>query len=134
MTIRKYSELMQLGTFEDRVRYLELKGKVGAETFGFDRYINQVFYKSKEWRAIRDYVLIRDFGCDLGMPGFEIFINPLVHHMNPITRDDILNREEDALNPEYLITVSHNTHNIIHYGVDEYVEKKPREYGDTKLW
>ena len=116
-TIRTYSELIQLDTFEERYKYLKLGGKVGEETFGFDRYLNQLFYKSEEWRRLRNEVIIRDSGCDLGVPGHEIRgSNIIIHHMNPITKEDILNRTEYLLNPEYLICVTHQTHNAIHYG------------------
>lgn len=113
--IRTYSELSQLPTLVDRFRYLQLKGRVGSDTFGYDRYMNQVFYNSSEWRRIKDSVIIRDNGCDLGLEGYEINDLIIVHHMNPITMDDIINRNPDIFNPEYLICTSHRTHNAIHY-------------------
>lgn len=115
MSIRTYSELIKIPTFTERFEYLRLDGIVGEETFGFDRYLNQVFYKSKEWLEARDYVIIRDFGCDLGIEGREIFGRILVHHMNPIRKEDIISRSKILLNPEYLICVSKNTHDAIHY-------------------
>lgn len=116
MSIRTYSELMKLPTFEDRYKYLRLNGVVGKETFGFDRYLNQIFYKSKEWLSLRDYVIIRDEGCDLGIEDREIPGRILVHHMNPISKKDIIERSDFLLNPEYLICTSKNTHDAIHYG------------------
>lgn len=115
MIIRTYSELITLSTFEERYRYLQLNGKVGEETFGFDRYLNQIFYKSKEWLRIRDHVITRDNGCDLGIEDRDIFGRILIHHMNPITVDDILKRSDFLLNPDYLICTSKNTHDAIHY-------------------
>ena len=114
--IRTYSELITFPTFEERYRYLRLEGKVGEDTFGFDRWLNQSFYKDPEWRAIRDKIIIRDNGCDLGIPGREIYSRIIVHHMNPITKDDILSRSAFLLNPEYLICTVKNTHDAIHYG------------------
>lgn len=116
MSIRTYSELIKIPTFTERFEYLRLDGIVGEETFGFDRYLNQVFYKSREWLEARDYVIVRDFGCDLGIEGREIFGRILVHHMNPIRKEDIISRSKFLLNPEYLICVSKNTHDAIHYG------------------
>lgn len=135
-SIRRYSELRRLETFEDRFDYLELKGRVGESTFGFDRWINQRFYRSHEWTEVRNFVIMRDEGCDLGVPGYEIHDGLLVHHMNPITVDEILYSEEWITDPEYLVTTSLNTHNAIHYGGKGLlprglVERKP---GDTKLW
>lgn len=115
--IRTYSELITIPTFMERFEYLRLDGRVGEETFGFDRYLNQLFYKSEEWRDLRDYIIIRDNACDLGMDGHDISNQRiLVHHMNPICKEDILNRSEYLLNPEYLICTSKNTHDAIHYG------------------
>lgn len=114
--IKCYSELISIPTFEKRYEYLKLNGLVGEETFGFDRYLNQVFYKSKEWRRVRDQVIARDNGCDLAIPEHEIFDRILIHHMNPITKDDILNQRDNILNPEYLICVCKRTHDAIHYG------------------
>lgn len=133
--IRHYSELRRLDTFEERFEYLELKGSVGQSTFGFDRWINQQFYRSYEWDKVRSRVIARDGGCDLGIPGYEIHSGLLIHHMNPMTADDIKHGEEWILDPEYLITTTLNTHNAIHYGdrslLPHFVERKP---GDTKLW
>lgn len=116
MSIRTYSELIKIPTFKERFEYLRLDGKVGEETFGFDRYLNQIFYKSPEWKAARDFVIIRDQGCDLAMEGHEIFGRILVHHMNPIRIEDIVNRSKYLLDPEYLICTIKNTHDAIHYG------------------
>jgi len=121
--IRTYSELSELQTYEERFEYLSLNGRVGEDTFGFDRYLNQQLYKSKEWKSIRDEVIIRDNGCDLGMEDYDIFGTIHVHHMNPLTSDDIINSTEYLLNPEYLICVSIDTHNAIHYGTKDYVNK-----------
>ena len=134
--IRRYSELRHIPTFEERFDYLKLNGSVGRETFGFDRYINQRFYTSKEWRDIRHHVIARDLGLDLGSEGYEINSRILIHHMNPIVVDDILHKNDDILDPEFLITTCHNTHNAIHYG-DSSLLPKPlveRSRGDTKLW
>ena len=136
MTIKTYSELITFPTFKERYEYLRLKGRVGEETFGFDRYLNQVFYKSKEWRSVRDYVIARDNGCDLGMEGYEIFGQILIHHMNPITKEDILERKDVLLNPEYLITTVKNTHDAIHYGDGNLLVTAPieRRKNDTCPW
>ena len=133
--MRNFSELSQFLTFEERFRYLRLEGRVGRDTFGFDRYLNQRFYDSPEWKQARRDTIARDLGCDLGVEGFEVYNRILVHHMNPITPDDIQDRNLDILNPEFLITVSHDTHNAIHYG-DEYAipSFNERTPGDTKLW
>lgn len=136
MKIRTYSELITIPTFEERFEYLRLDGRVGEETFGFDRYLNQVFYKSKEWLRVRDYVITRDNGCDLGMEGHEIYGKVLVHHMNPISKEDILKRSDWLLNPEYLISTIKNTHDAIHYGdssllITAPVERRPN---DTCPW
>lgn len=114
--IRTYSELMKLKTFDERFKYLMLNGRVAKETFGYDRYINQKFYKSKEWMDVRDYVIIRDNGFDLGVDGNEINGRILIHHMNPITKDDIIHCSDLLLNPEYLISTCKQTHDAIHYG------------------
>lgn len=116
MNIKTYSELSRLKTFDERYRYLRLSGTVGADTFGFDRFLNQAFYRSKEWKSIRDFVIVRDNGCDLGIEGYDIYGRIYIHHMNPITQQDIQHRSEFLLNPEYLITTTHMTHNAIHYG------------------
>ena len=136
MSIRTYSELIQLPTFEERFRYLQLSGSVGKETFGFDRYINQNFYRSDAWRRVRDQVIVRDNGCDLGIEDRMIYGKILIHHMNPINDKDIINLTEILLNPEYLICVSHVTHNAIHYGDEELFMKEPieRSKNDTCPW
>lgn len=136
MLVRTYSELIQLKTFEERFEYLKLDGIVGNETFGYDRYLNQMFSKSKEWLTLRHKIIVRDNGCDLGIEGREIASRIIIHHMNPITKDDIISRSKFLLNPEYLITTTHQTHNAIHYGDDsllikEHVERKPN---DTCPW
>ena len=134
--IRTYSELSRLKTFKERYEYLRLDGVVGENTFGFDRYLNQAFYKSKEWKDIRRFVIIRDNGCDLGVEGCEIHINIIIHHMNPIRQDDILSRTDLLMNPEYLITTTLNTHNAIHYGTEELLATAPisRAKNDTCPW
>lgn len=136
MKIRTYSELIALPTFEERFEYLRLDGRVGEETFGFDRYLNQVFYKSKEWLQVRDQVIARDNGCDLGMEGHEIYSKILVHHMNPVSKEDILKRSEWILNPEYLICTIKNTHDAIHYGDKSLLATAPieRRPNDTCPW
>lgn len=134
--IRTYSELLTLPTFEERFEYLKIDGIVGEETFGFDRYLNQIFYKSKEWRSIRNYVITRDGGCDLGIDGREIRGPILIHHMNPISKEDILSRSDILLNPEYLICTLKNTHTAIHYGDESLLIKDPvvRKKNDTCPW
>ena len=136
MSIKTYSELILLPTFEDRFRYLRLNGSVGKETFGFDRYMNQIFYRSQKWKSVRDYVIIRDNGCDLGVVGYEIHGRVLIHHMNPITLKDIERESEFLLDPEYLITTVHNTHNAIHFGDESLLVKAPieRTMYDTCPW
>lgn len=136
-SIKTYSELVKLNSFEERYKYLKLEGKVGEDTFGFDRYLNQIFYKTDEWKSVRDYVISRDNGCNLGMSDREIkFGKILVHHMNPITKEDILNRSDMLLNPEYLITTTKNTHDAIHYGSDDLLYQDPveRYENDTCPW
>lgn len=134
--VRSYSELRLLATFEDRFDYLELKGVVGESTFGFDRLLNQRFYRSREWRSVRNYVIVRDLGCDLGIEGHEIHSGLLVHHMNPMSADDIKHGDEALLDPEFLVLTSLDTHNAIHYGNRDFLQKVPvdRSSGDTKLW
>jgi hypothetical protein len=135
--IRTYRELIRLPTFEERYHYLSLQGSVGRSTFGFDRYLNQKFYTSREWRRLRHDVISRDLGCDLAVPDREIHARAIIHHMNPMTIEAVIDRDQDILNPEYLITVSHRTHNAIHYGDENQLLKtKPieRRNGDTKLW
>ena len=136
MSIRTYSELITLPTFEERYQYLRLNGRVGEETFGFDRWLNQKFYKDPEWLRIRDEVIIRDNGCDLAIPGREIYSRILIHHMNPITKDDILQRSKYLLDPEYLICTIKNTHDAIHYGDETLLVKGPveRKPNDTCPW
>ena len=137
MIIRTYSELIKLPTFEERFKYLQLNGVVGKDTFGFDRYINQKFYRSPEWKRIRNEVIIRDNGCDLGVEGYEIYGQTIIiHHMNPITIKDIADASEYLLNPEYLITTVHNTHNAIHYGDESLLCLGPieRTPNDTCPW
>lgn len=135
-TIRTYSELVRLPTFEERFRYLKLDGLVGKDTFGFDRYLNQEFYRSKEWKEVRDFVIVRDNGCDLGMDGYEIVGRIYIHHMNPITANDIVHSSDFLLNPDYLICMSHNTHNAVHYGDEDLLITAPveRRKNDTCPW
>ena len=135
--IKTYSELITFETFEERYEYLRLDGVVGEETFGFDRYLNQEFYqRSQEWKHIRDLVIIRDQGCDLGIDGREIRGKIIVHHMNPITKDDLLNRTPFLLDPEYLICTLKSTHDAIHYGDENLLMKGPieRKPNDTCPW
>lgn len=133
--IRTYSELIQLDSYEDRLEYLKVPGAVGANTFGFDRYLNQRFYKSKEWRKIRNDIFVRDNGCDLAFEDCPIFGAYLIHHMNPIQVDDIVKLSDYLMNPEYLITVTHQTHNAIHYGSDiPIIKPSQRTSNDTLLW
>lgn len=134
--IRTYSELSRYQTLEERFKYLALNGRVGDATFGFDRYMNQMFYTSQEWKDIRREVIIRDDGCDLGVPGYEIHDRIYIHHMNPLTPDDIFEGNRSIVDPEFLISTTHRTHNAIHYG-DEGLLPRPlieRKPGDTKLW
>ena len=136
MRLRTYRELLREETFVARFRYLSLSGIVGDTTFGFDRWINQQFYTSREWRSLRHEIIARDEGCDLGILGHEIHDRIIIHHMNPISAEEIQQSDDDILNPEYLITTSHLTHNAIHYG-DERLLPRPivdRKPGDTKLW
>lgn len=133
---RNYSELRQLETFNDRFHYLALRGNVGETTFGFNRWVNQGFYTSREWRQTRDQIIVRDNGCDLGLEGFEIHSGLYIHHLNPLTLDQIESGDDCLLDPDNLITVTHRTHNAIHYG-DEKLLPQPlveRRTGDTKLW
>jgi hypothetical protein len=136
MRIRTYSEMCRYETLEERFEYLNLAGEVGSETFGFDRWINQHFYRSSEWRQVREFVIVRDNGCDLAVPGYEIYDRPLVHHINPMTPEDLIRNQAWVLDPEYLVTTTRRTHNAIHYG-DASLIPKPlveRRPGDTKLW
>lgn len=134
--IRSYSELKKLDTFDERFEYLRLNDTVGRSTFGFDRYINQKFYTSYEWKRVRNSIILRDNSCDLGISGYEIYSNILIHHMNPMTSDDIIHGEEWIFDPEYLITTTQNTHNAIHFGTDKLLPKvvTARIPGDTKVW
>lgn len=136
MKIRTYSELMKFDNFIDRYNYLKLGGKVGEETFGFDRYLNQQFYKSKEWLRLRDEIIIRDNACDLGIPDREIPSRIIIHHMNPITKNDIINQTEFLLNPEYMICVTKRTHDAIHYGDESllFTGLVERTKNDTCPW
>lgn len=134
--IRKYSDLRKIETLEERFRYLKLQGQVGNSTFGFDRYLNQRFYTSHEWRQVRNHVIVRDNGCDMGVDGHEIHDRIYIHHMNPMTVSDLTEFNNEILDPDYLISVTLRTHNAIHYG-DESQLPKPlvaRRLGDTKLW
>lgn len=133
---KTYEELVKLKTFKERFRYLKLSGRIGEETFGFNRYLNQVFYRSKEWKQFRNKIIIRDNGCDLGIDGMEIHSKILIHHINPITKKDILERSELLMDENNVICVSHITHEAIHYGdesllQDEYIPRRPN---DTIPW
>ena len=134
--IRTYEDLIKIDSFEDRFEYLKLSGAVGEDTFGFDRWLNQIFYKSKEWKRVRDEVIVRDMGHDLAHEDYPIKGKVIIHHMNPIFLDDLVDRTEFLLEPNYLICTSHNTHNAIHFGDQNLLPKKPieRRPGDTKLW
>ena len=136
MRIRTYSELRRFETFEERYHYLALRGEVGRSTFGFDRYINQQFYTSRQWLQVRNHVIARDRGCDLGVEGYDIFTRLVIHHMNPMSVDDITHGEDRILDPEVLITTTHRTHNAIHDGAEKLLVQQftPRRRGDTKLW
>lgn len=136
MSIKTYSELVRLPTFEERFEYLKLKGSVGKDTFGHDRYLNQVFYTSQEWRRLRDEIIIRDNGCDLGVEGREIGGKVYIHHLNPLGVNDILTHSEYLMNPEYLICTSFETHNAIHYGDINLLPRDPieRKRNDTCPW
>lgn len=135
-SIKTYCELRRFDTFEDRFDYLNLVGVVGQSTFGFERHLNQKFYRSAQWRNIRDHVIARDNGMDLGIDGYEIYDRPIIHHMNPMTSQDLIHGNQDVLDPEFLITVTHNTHNAIHYG-DRSLLPQPlleRRPNDTIPW
>lgn len=133
---RSYSELCRFSSFEDRFEYLKLTGEVGRSTFGFDRWINQQFYASYLWKQARRQVILRDNGCDLGVPGYEIYGALLIHHINPMIPDDIIHGEEWIFDPEYLITTTQHTHNAIHFGDEKLLPKVvlTRNPNDTKLW
>jgi hypothetical protein len=134
--IRKYSDLVRFPTFQERYDYLKLEGRVGTLTFGFERYLNQKFYNSLEWRQTRNQVIVRDNGCDLGILGFEVFKMIVIHHMNPVSVDDFRNGRFDILNPDYLISTSAQTHRAIHFGDSSQIPKKPvpRKPNDTTPW
>lgn len=134
--IRSYTELRQLETFEERYHYLALRGSVGVATFGTERYINQQFYTSQQWRRLRHHVIARDQACDLGIEGYDIYERAYIHHLNPMTVDDIVHGDSSILDPEFLITTTHRTHNAIHYGDEKQLPRSfaPRLPGDTKLW
>lgn len=134
--MRSYSKLKDYVSFTERLEYLKLDGTVGADTFGVDRYLNQMFYRSAEWKRVRDFVIVRDNGCDLGVSGYEIGEKILIHHMNPITAEDIKSRSLFLLDPEFLICVSHDTHNAIHYGSGSasVVQPTERTRFDTCPW
>ena len=136
MIVRSYSELVRIDSFEDRYEYLALRGEVGHSTFGYDRYINQQFYRSRQWRSLRSHVIARDHGCDLGIRGYEIHDRIYIHHMNPMVLDDLMQGEDSILDPEFLITTTHRTHNAIHFGDRDLLPKVyvPRSPNDTKLW
>lgn len=136
MIIRTYSDLIKLETFEERYQYLDLKGKVGEPTFGSKRYLNQILYKTDKWLALRDRIIVRDNGCDLGVPGRKIYGRVLVHHINPITIEDVLNENPRVFDPDNLITTSHLTHEAIHYGNEDLLIKDPivRFKNDTCPW
>lgn len=135
--MKTYSELIKLESFEDRFNYLSLDGKVGADTFGFDRYLNQALYKSPEWKKARQAVILRDNGCDLGVDGYDIERGRvIIHHMNPISKEQVLNRDSIIFDPEFLITTTHRTHNAIHYGDEDQICKGfvERTKNDTIPW
>lgn len=137
MSIKTYSELLQFSTFEERYRYLRLRGMIGEETFGFDRYLNQRFYqRSPKWKKARDYVILRDNGCDLGLEGYDVYGKIFVHHMNPITIEDLETESDFLIDPEFLICTSLNTHNAIHYGDESLLITAPivRRKNDTCPW
>lgn len=134
--IRTYRELRKLNSFEERYDYLRLKGDVGRSTFGFDRYLNQMLYRSRRWLRTRDEIIIRDEGCDLGISGYDIFSKIIIHHMNPLSIDDIEDAKDEIFDPEFLICTSHRTHMAIHYGDESLLAKAPiiRRPGDTIPW
>ena len=136
MSIRTYSELITIPTFEERFEYLQLKGSVGKDTLGYDRYLNQVLYRSPEWKRLRNQIIIRDCGCDLACDGYDIYGKVLIHHLNPITVEDVLARSRKVFDPDNLVCVSHNTHNAIHYGDVDLLVTGPiiRTKNDTCPW
>ena len=135
-SIKTYSELITIPTFEERFEYLQLKGSVGKDTFGYDRYLNQVLYRSPEWKRLRNQIIIRDGGCDLACDGYDIYDKVLIHHLNPITVEDVLARSRKVFDPDNLVCVSHNTHNAIHYGDVDLLVTGPiiRTKNDTCPW
>lgn len=137
MNDKRYSEMITMPEFDDRFRYAKLDGQVGRDTFGFDRYLNQQFYRSKEWKRLRDQIIIRDNGCDLGVPGHEISGKIYIHHLNPLSPEDITKSTEKLFDPDNLVCVSAETHNAIHYGDESILEKNKiveRSPGDTCPW
>lgn len=134
--MKTYSELIKIDSFEDRVRYLQTNSSIGNETFGFDRYANQALYRSKEWKRLRDKIIARDLGCDLGKEGYEINEKVIIHHINPVTMEQLINRDPIIFDPENLITTTHRTHNQIHYSNNEVMSRVPveRKRGDTTPW
>ena len=136
MSIRTYSELITIPTFEERFEYLQLKGSVGKDTFGYDRYLNQVLYRSPEWKRLRNQIIIRDGGCDLACDGYDIYDKVLIHHLNPITVEDVLTRSRKVFDPDNLVCVTHSTHNAIHYGDVDLLVTGPiiRTKNDTCPW
>ena len=136
MSIRTYSELITIPTFEERFEYLQLKGSVGKDTFGYDRYLNQVLYRSPEWKRLRNQIIIRDGGCDLACDGYDVYGKILIHHLNPITVEDVLTRSRKVFDPDNLVCVSHSTHNAIHYGDVDLLATGPiiRTKNDTCPW
>ena len=136
MSIRTYSELITIQTFEERFEYLQLKGSIGKDTFGYDRYLNQVLYRSPEWKRLRNQIIIRDGGCDLACDGYDVYGKILIHHLNPITVEDVLTRSRKVFDPDNLVCVSHSTHNAIHYGDVDLLATGPiiRTKNDTCPW
>ena len=136
MSIRTYSELITIPTFEERFEYLQLKGSVGKDTFGYERYLNQVLYRSPEWKRLRNQIIIRDAGCDLACDGYDVYGKVLIHHLNPITVEDVLIRSRKVFDPDNLVCVSHSTHNAIHYGDVDLLATGPiiRTKNDTCPW
>lgn len=136
MSIKTYSELITIPTFEERFEYLQIKGSVGKDTFGYDRHLNQVLYRSPEWKRLRNQIIIRDCGCDLACEGYDIHSKVLIHHLNPITVEDVLARSRKVFDPDNLVCVSHNTHNAIHYGDVDLLATGPiiRTKNDTCPW
>ena len=134
--LRTYSELITLPTFKERFQYLQLSGSVGVDTFGYDRYLNQLFYRSPEWKQLRHEIIVRDNGCDLAMDGYDIYGRIIIHHLNPLIKEDILNRSDYLLNPEFLVCTTHKTHNAIHYGDESLLITEPivRSRNDTCPW